>query len=93
MLAPAIRRDRLAKLSIFHPRTEPETLAAVAKVNGELSRCRYPVTRIKCECDANTLLLTGVTTKYYYAQIALEAAKRHAGSIPVKSHVVVGRSD
>lgn len=68
-----------------------EALETVEKVNCELSRSRYPLNHIKCECDAKALLLTGVASQYYYVQIALETTLRHAGSIPVKLQVVVAQ--
>ena len=59
------------------------------QVNQELLRSRYPLSRIQCETVNESLILTGFTTQYYYVQVALEAALRHAGELPVGLDVEV----
>jgi hypothetical protein len=66
-------------------------IETVEKVNHELRQSRFPIGEIRCECSTDALYLTGVTSQYYYVQIALEAALRHAGKLPVQLHVVVAQ--
>lgn len=54
-----------------------------------LSRTGYPLHRVRCWSDHETLVLTGVTTKYYYVQIALAAAMRHAGHRRIDNRIEV----
>jgi|GEM_PF-5915204 len=62
---------------------------AADQVNRELMQSRFPLNRICCECDDHGLTLTGSTSRYYYVQIALETALRHAGEIPVMVEIQV----
>lgn len=58
-------------------------------VHGTLSRTGYPLHGIRCWSDQDALVLTGVTTQYYFVQIALTAAMRHAGHRRITNRIEV----
>lgn len=69
---------------------EPDLEPSLADlVHSTLSRTGYPLHRIRCWLDQDALVLTGVTTKYYYVQIALAAAMRHAGHRRIDNRIEV----
>ena len=39
-----------------------------------LARSGYPLQHVRCWCDDQTLTLSGFVTRYYYVQVAVEAA-------------------
>ena len=43
-----------------------------------LERSGYPLRNVRCWCDDQTLVLSGDVTRYFYAQQAVEAARRLA---------------
>ncbi len=71
------------------PEPSPAAQSVADQVNEELLRSRYPLSKIQCETVNESLILTGFTTQYYYVQVALEAALRHAGELPVGLNVEV----
>ena len=54
-----------------------------------LTRSGYPLQHVRCWCDDQTLTLTGFVTRYYYAQIALEAALVLANGRRIEVHIQV----
>ena len=44
-----------------------------------LARSGYPLRNVRCWCDDQTLVLSGYVSRYFYAQQAVEAARRLAG--------------
>ncbi len=46
------------------------------QVEAEFSGSSYPLRRIRCTFDGQTLTLSGTTTRYYFVQIAIGTARR-----------------
>jgi hypothetical protein len=73
----------------------------VQKVNLELSASPFPLRQMKCEFRDGSLNLSGVAVQYYYIQLALEIAMRHASGSAITVSVQMtpppampdGRSD
>lgn len=68
------------------PTREP---AVCDLVHLALSSSGYPLHHVCCRCDGDTLILSGFVTQYFYAQMALETARRLAGDHRIQIHIEV----
>ena len=78
--------QRTAKRIASVPALEP---AVSDLVQVALTRSGYPLQHVRCWCDDQTLTLSGFVTRYYYAQIALEAALVLANGRRIEVHIQV----
>lgn len=58
-------------------------------IHAELSRSGFPLHGIRCSQDGDAVHLTGTATQFYYVQIALKTALRHAGEYRVVNQIEV----
>lgn len=68
------------------PMREP---AVCDLVHLALSSSGYPLQNVLCRCDGDALILRGFVTRYFYAQVALETARRLAGDHRIQIHIEV----
>ena len=86
---PAIRIRRNPPLRAVIAAPAPETPVS-GQVELALAQCGYPLQYVRCRCDDETLALSGFVTRYFYAQIAVETARKFANGrrIDVQIEVV-----
>lgn len=75
-------RDDVPQAGSFDP-------SAPDLIHAELRRSGSAMHRVRCWRDGETLVLSGVTTRYYYVQIALTTALRHAGCCRIVNRIEV----
>jgi hypothetical protein len=61
------------------PRPMQDPTAEIEEsIHGALEATGFPVRRVRCRCEGETLVLTGETSCYFHAQIAVAVALRYA---------------
>ena len=86
----ASERIGTAKRNIARLSQAPTRESAVCDlVHLALSGSGYPLRNVRCRCDGDTLILSGFVTRYFYAQMALETARRLAGDRRIQIHIEV----
>lgn len=50
------------------------------KLRSAWKKSCFPLHTLNCQCDAESLEITGAVERYYYVQMAIEIARRVAGS-------------
>ena len=89
-----IRRGPSPRITSRVPPTSVGEPSVSDQVYLALARSGYPLQYVRCWCDDQTLTLSGFVTRYFYAQIAVEAALAVANGrhLEVRLEVVPARA-